>query len=191
MTNIWFTADFHFSHHNILQHCHPPFDTVEQMNAAVLDRLNAVVKERDLLYFLGDFCLGSVDSVQFYLRQIRCKNIHVVFGNHDRVLRKLSDRFIWAKDLAEISVSSQKIVLCHYALRVWNRSHHGSWHLYGHSHGNLPEIPTVPAMDVGVDTHDFRPWHYEEIVERFQSRLSAQRTLEPFTSETTGPYNQT
>jgi calcineurin-like phosphoesterase family protein len=35
--------------------------------------------------------------------------------------------------------------------------------LYGHSHGRLPEPPTLLSMDVGVDTHDFRPWHYDEI----------------------------
>jgi hypothetical protein len=29
-------------------------------------------------------------------------------------------------------------VLCHYAMRVWNRSHHGAWHLYGHSQGESP-----------------------------------------------------
>ncbi len=188
MRDIWFTADFHLGHRNILRYCHRPFDTVEQMNATLLDRLNELIKERDLLYFLGDFCLGSADTAQSYLRQIRCKNIHVVFGNHDRVLRKLPDHFIWAKDLAEVSVSSQKIVLCHYALRVWNHSHHGSWHLYGHSHGNLPEIPAMPAMDVGVDTHDFRPWHYEEIAQRLRSRPFAPHTLPPL-SEDARPYN--
>ncbi len=45
-------------------------------------------------------------------------------------------------NLAEISVHGQPIVICHYAMRVWNRSHHGAWHLYGHSHGNLPDTPT-------------------------------------------------
>ena len=54
-------------------------------------------------------------------------------------------------------------MLCHYAMRVWNRAHHGAWHLYGHSHGKLPEAPTSLSMDVGVDTHDFRPWHFDEI----------------------------
>ena len=54
-------------------------------------------------------------------------------------------------------------VLCHYAMRVWNRAHHGAWHLYGHSHGKLPEAPTTLSMDVGVDNHDFRPWHFDEI----------------------------
>ena len=41
--------------------------------------------------------------------------------------------------------------------------HRGSWHLYGHSHGRLPEVPNSLSMDVGVDTHDFRPWHFDEI----------------------------
>jgi calcineurin-like phosphoesterase family protein len=64
---------------------------------------------------------------------------------------------------AEMSVKGQPIVLCHYAMRVWNRAHHGAWHLYGHSHGKLPEAPTSLSMYVGVDTHDFRPWHFDEI----------------------------
>jgi calcineurin-like phosphoesterase family protein len=58
-------------------------------------------------------------------------------------------------DLEEISVKGQPIVLCHYAMRVWNRAHHGA-NLYGHSQGKLPEAPTSLSMDVGVDTHDFR-----------------------------------
>jgi calcineurin-like phosphoesterase family protein len=48
-------------------------------------------------------------------------------------------------------------------MRVWNRSYHETWHLHGHSHGDLPDIPTSLSMDVGVDTHDFRPWHFDEI----------------------------
>ena len=54
-------------------------------------------------------------------------------------------------------------MVCYYAMRVWNRAHHGAWHLYGHSHGKLPEAATFLSMDVGVDTHDFRPWHFDEI----------------------------
>jgi calcineurin-like phosphoesterase family protein len=34
---------------------------------------------------------------------------------------------------------------------------------YGHSHGKLPGDPLSLPMDVGVDTHDFRPWHVDEI----------------------------
>ena len=47
-----------------------------------------------------------------------------------------------------------------------------SWSVapYGHSHGNLPDTPSSLSMDVGVDTHDFRPWHFDEI-----STLMAER----------------
>ena len=69
-----------------------------------------------------------------------------------------------------------KIVLMHYAMRVWNKSHWGMWHLYGHSHGSLPEDPKSMSFDVGVDAiakryavdgiinpDDYRPISYEEV----------------------------
>ena len=58
MSNIWFTADFHLGHKNIIRYCNRPFETVEEMNHTILERLNACVKANDILYFLGDFCIG-------------------------------------------------------------------------------------------------------------------------------------
>jgi calcineurin-like phosphoesterase family protein len=48
----------------------------------------------------------------------------------------------------------------------WHGSHRGSWHLHGHCHGRLPEEPEALRLDVGVDAHDYRPWHWEEIKAR-------------------------
>jgi calcineurin-like phosphoesterase family protein len=48
-------------------------------------------------------------------------------------------------------------------MRVWQHSSRGAWHLYGHSHGNLKDSQAALSMDVGVDTHQFMPWHFEEI----------------------------
>ena len=99
-------------------------------------------------------------------------------GNHDKETRKLTDAFSWLNNIAEISIHGQPIVLCHYFMRVWNRSNHGAWHLYGHSHGNLPDITGSLSMDVGVDTHDFRPWYFDEVrarmAEKLKERLSAE-----------------
>jgi calcineurin-like phosphoesterase family protein len=53
MLNIWFTADFHLGHKNIIRYCNRPFGTVEEMNRTILDRLNNLVKANDILYFLG------------------------------------------------------------------------------------------------------------------------------------------
>jgi calcineurin-like phosphoesterase family protein len=164
MPDTWFTADFHFGHSNIIRYCNRPFGDVAEMNQAILDRLNSSVKANDVLYFLGDFCIGDNTRALAYRNEIRCKRIFALPGNHDKETRKLTDAFSWLNNLAEISIRGQPIVLCHYAMRVWNRSNHGAWHLYGHSHGNLADITGSLSLDVGVDTHDFRPWHFDEIM---------------------------
>jgi calcineurin-like phosphoesterase family protein len=147
------------------------------MDQTILERLNAAVKANDTLYFLGDFCIGSKTRVLEHRRQIRCKKIFALPGNHDKEARKLDEEFSWLNNLAEISIHGQPIVLCHYAMRVWNRSHHGTWHLYGHSHGNLPEGPTSLSMDVGVDAHDFRPWSFDEISLRMTASAKSRSEL--------------
>jgi calcineurin-like phosphoesterase family protein len=169
MPNTWFTADFHLGHSNIIRYCNRPFSTVEEMDQGILERLNVSVRPNDVLFFLGDFCMGSHSRVLAYRRRIHCKKIFAVPGNHDKQARKLEE-FSWLDNLAEVSIHGHPIVLCHYALRVWNWSNRGSWHLYGHSHGRLPEVPNSLSMDVGVDTHDFHPWHFDEIKELMSDR---------------------
>ncbi len=176
MPNTWFTADFHLGHKNIIRYCNRPFDSVEAMNSAILERLNSAVKAKDVLYFLGDFCIGPRARAMELRHEIQCKKIFAVPGNHDKDTRKLTQEFCWLGDLAEVSINGQRIVLCHYAMRVWNHSSHGAWHLYGHSHGRLPSLAASLSMDVGVDTHDFRPWHFDEI--RDQMTAKAGRTTE-------------
>ena len=63
MADTWFTSDFHFGHFNIIRYCNRPFESTEEMDAHIADRMNAHVKQNDTLYFLGDFCMGSVEKV--------------------------------------------------------------------------------------------------------------------------------
>ncbi len=154
MSNIWFTADFHLGHANIIRYCDRPFADAASMDTEIIERLNSAVAKRDLLYFLGDFCRFGKEALD-YRRRIRCKNIFFVEGNHDIGTRKIASEFRWWQQLAEAKVDRQVVVLCHYAMRVWHHSFRGSWHLYGHSHGRLPDDPAALSMDVGVDTHEY------------------------------------
>lgn len=174
MPNVWFTADFHFGHTNIIRYCGRPFADAKGMDGEILDRLNSAVADKDLLYFLGDFCRSGKDALA-YRQKIRCKNVFFVEGNHDADTKRISPEFRWWKQLAEVKINGQVIVTCHYAMRVWHHSFRGSWHLYGHSHGRLPDDPALLSMDVGVDTHDFRPWHFEEIAARMTAKADAIR----------------
>ena len=163
MANVWFSADFHLGHFNIIRYCNRPFSSTAEMDEAILSRLNECVKTDDHLSFLGDFCRGGPDVAMAYRGRIRCKKVHFVLGNHDKVIKKLVDQFIWIKEIAEINIRERPITLCHYAMRVWHQSNRGAWHLYGHSHGKLPPLTGSRSMDVGVDTNGFRPWHFDEI----------------------------
>ena len=176
---LWFTADHHFGHANIIRFCGRPFATVEEMNETLIAKWNKVVGPKDTVYHLGDlFLLPSGEA-----KKIRARlngNICLVRGNHERTAESLQGAFGWIKDYYELRVADaeapggrQHIVLCHYALRVWNSSHHGAWHLYGHSHGTLPEIPGQLCFDVGVDCHDFTPIGYDQVKQAMRERGAA------------------
>jgi len=70
MLDIWFTADFHFGHFNVIRYCNRPFAGTQEMNDAVVYRLNACAKPHDVLYFLGDFCLGRPADVIAYRKRL-------------------------------------------------------------------------------------------------------------------------
>ena len=56
---IYFTSDTHFGHENVIRFAGCPYETVAQMNHALVSNINARVLPRDELYILGFFRFGS------------------------------------------------------------------------------------------------------------------------------------
>lgn len=91
MTNIWFTSDTHYSHKNIIKGISSWSDkstcrnflTLEEHNKTLVDNINQVVKEDDILYHLGDWSFGGIEQIWDFRKQINCKTIHLILGNHD------------------------------------------------------------------------------------------------------------
>lgn len=163
-------ADPHFNHYNIIKYCNRPFDTVEQMNDTLLHNINRRVQRNDALFIVGDLGNGTVGQLGNVLDKIVCNTVHLITGNHDqRYINKerIRNRFTSISDLKLVSDHGKRIVLCHYAMRVWQFSGKGSLMFHGHSHGNLPHYPN--SWDVGVDANDYMPVSYKEIVEKMDS----------------------
>jgi calcineurin-like phosphoesterase family protein len=78
MIHTWFTADFHLGHQNIIRYCNRPFHSTGEMDEAILANLNSLVRQDDVLYFLGDFCMGGPEQARRYRDRIVCRHIHVV-----------------------------------------------------------------------------------------------------------------
>lgn len=176
--NVFFTADTHYHHSNIAgpsisvwKEGFRDFDSVEQMDNILAFNINSLVKENDILFHLGDFAWGE-RNVEWFRELIYCKNIYLILGNHDKEIRrknKLRSLFTEVYDFGtEVMINNVRFVLCHYSMRVWNGSHHNtSICLFGHSHGKLPGIGK--SMDVGVDTNNFYPYSYDDIINKMKN----------------------
>lgn len=177
---IWFISDTHFGHLNI---CYPTsnwldkevttrkFKSLEEMNRTIVESINKYVKQDDTIYFLGDWCMGGIENYYLFWKQLICKNIKFIPGNHDQHLKKNKvipgvyidylgnilesqpehDHFrqLTPRDLFEVlpeltTLSYNKIlfVLCHYPLDQWEDMDRGSIHIHGHTHGKLNDTET-------------------------------------------------
>lgn len=158
----YFTSDNHFFHTNIIKYCKRPFKSTDHMNSVMVERWNARVGPDDDIYCLGDFGFGDQDQIQRLFDRLIGRK-HLIRGNHDKETR-LVNGWVWVRDYFELRLGGEHVVLFHYAPRVWNRSHHGSIALYGHSHGGMPG--NSQSLDVGVDCWDYAPVTLPEIKRR-------------------------
>lgn len=132
------------------------------MDHVILGNVTSQLKKGDDLYYLGDFALTrSQNAMEGYMKALAYTEANLFFikGNHDkRDTIKLYQKYgTYLGEQKKIKTPDdkahegvQEIVLNHYAMRVWDKSHHGVWHLYGHSHDGLEHTPWGKSMDVGV-----------------------------------------
>ncbi len=157
---IFFTADHHFGHKNIISHCRRPFITVEEMDRELINRWNERVEKNDIVYYLGDFSLKK--DISEYLNQLSGTILFLDNrSHHDFWQRKFKD---FLPPIYQLKINHYDLILSHFPLLEWNKKHYGSIHLHGHSHGNL--LYHERAVDVGVDCWDFYPVTLDEILER-------------------------
>lgn len=156
----YFTADEHYNHSNIIRYCNRPFQDVAEMDEEIIRRHNEVVGEKDRVVHLGDLTLLPPSIARDYIKRLNGQHTFLQ-GSHDRWKEGLG--FIWEKKIEDIYV-----VACHYPMRSWPRSFHGSWHLHGHVHGLYEKKGTAyqNTLDVGVDAWNFYPVSWEEICQK-------------------------
>jgi len=159
---MWFfTADEHYYHTNIIKYCNRPFSSIEEMNEGLIKRHNEKVSKNDIVVHAGDFSLTNKTKTKEIMK--RLNGIHIFLkGDHDNWLPSYTTQ-IWQK-----RINKHYIVICHYCLRVWPRSHYGSWHLFAHSHGRLE--PVGKSWDIGVDNNGYYPISMDELVEIMEKR---------------------
>lgn len=164
---IWFTADTHFGHANVLRFTdrHERWGTIEEMDRALVANINSCVGPNDDLYVLGDFSYKlSAEEAAAIRARIRCRNVHLVPGNHDKdwTQPEVAGTFIVEPPIVNLRSQGLHLVLCHYPMVDWEGLGHGSIHLHGHIHApraynEWNRANRTLRFDAGVDANGYAP----------------------------------
>ena len=197
--NIWFTADLHIGHKNILKH--QP-DRIKHMNLSsendienhdkwLIHYWNNTVKRNDIIYICGDFIMGNKQFTEKVLKQL-IGNKHLILGNHDKHWMDLSKYFKSISFIKELKFKPEnysflnetfEITLQHYAMLIWNKKHYGSCQVMGHSHGALDaynESQSDLRVDVGFDSKlaNFEFVSLEKLYNYFKEKTNGMQFLD-------------
>ena len=149
MSEVFFIADTHFNHANIIKHAERPFYRVEDMNEYMINQWNNTVSPDDTVMFLGDFLMGRQPKVNLKLFMERLNGLKfLIRGNHDKFSNQtyLDAGFQTVHDsLAYFLDNSDKfLVLTHRPLSSFNFAPNPSLRhlytrknavsIYGHTH---------------------------------------------------------
>lgn len=178
MNKTYIIGDPHFGHEGIIRHCNRPFQSVEEMDQELKDNWNNIVGKEDKVIVVGDFCFKKTPwQIEELVHSLNGHKL-LVYGNHDKQLRNgKSLGFFHKVDYLEEHIidstgNIRKLVIFHYPILNWNGKYHGSWHAFGHSHGNSSELMHKLApgtWDVGVDVNNFTPILLEDLALNFES----------------------
>ena len=164
----FFTADLHFGHNNVVNFKNTDgtkardFDTVQDMEDAMVQMHNEIVKPTDKVYMLGDIAFNArgLDKV----KQMNGIKI-LVKGNHDQLkLNKYVDVF---KDVRGCHVMNG-LVFTHIPIHVDQLGRFGC-NVHGHLHGG--RVKQGDQIDprflcVSVEHTDLKPISFEDMVDR-------------------------
>jgi calcineurin-like phosphoesterase family protein len=178
--NIFFTSDTHYNHSNICSatttwkdanEVTRKFDSLDQMNAVIVNNINAVVGENDILFHLGDWSFGGFEMIEQFRSRLVCKNIHLVLGNHDHHIEKNKDGiqslFSSVNYFIPFLEITKTINFClfHYPIASWINMNKGVVHLHGHVHlSKQHRLGQGRSLDVGMDGNDMKPYSLDDIL---------------------------
>lgn len=137
MPEKYYISDWHYGHSNSIEFDNRPFVSVEQMNEALVQNWNDIVKPEDTVYVLGDMFWCNANTAADVMDKLNGHKF-LIKGNHDRCKdAKLLKKFVMVTDYLEIEDKDRRIVLCHYPIPCFKNHYYGWYHLYGHVHNSF------------------------------------------------------
>lgn len=182
---IFFSSDYHFGHDKEFLWGPRGLPSMFANSQAIVGNHNAIVKDEDDVYVLGDLMLGDNEYGLQMIKSLKGK-LHIILGNHDTDTRiKLYEQLPNVVEITYakvIKIGKQHYYLSHYPTICSNYDdkpyHNHMINLFGHTHqkGNfywLDEYEENPFMyHVGVDSHGCCPVSAEQVSEDIHNKIN-------------------
>lgn len=170
---IFYTADLHFGHKNVISFDNRPFEDVKSMDRTLIQLWNSRVSKEDHVYILGDFAYRNEKDEAWYLKQLNGHK-YLIIGNHDKRLlqNEAAMRYFEGVDkMMHISDNGTQICLCHFPLAEWNGFYKGHTHIYGHIHNKEDATwafmqTRANAYNAGCMLHNYMPATLKELIRK-------------------------
>lgn len=192
MSDYFITSDLHLSHDQEFLYSPRGFSSIKEMNEAIVEKWNTIVKPEDIIYNLGDMAMNDISAAIPYLKQLNGFQWWIR-GNHDS-MKKIQQITDECKNISLISNPEASwatmfkygkiyCYLSHYPTLTANYDEkHFNQHviaLHGHTHQQINFMyPNNPfCYHVGMDSHNCTPVSLDEIVTEVRQRWLDLQTL--------------
>lgn len=126
---LYFIADTHFNHYNIIKYCNRPFKDSKEMNVYIIKQWNSVVTDNDVVYHLGDVGFGTNEMLKGLITSLNGTKI-LIRGNHDFKRGINAWKEVGFKEVYKKKLQIDNYILTHEPIEVEK----GYINVFGHIH---------------------------------------------------------
>ena len=177
MGEIFLTSDLHINHNKDFLWGVRGFANVTEMNEAIVENWNKVVRPEDVVWNLGDIALSDTEGAIPYLQALNGTQ-YWLLGNHDsynrmRTICQACPNIIVPRHTYATTIKHDKlnIYLSHYPTITSNYDadkpfERHVFSLHGHTHQTTNWLdPNNPFLyHVGLDSHNYTPVTLENVI---------------------------
>lgn len=182
MSNIFIVSDWHFLHNREFIYKPRGFSSVEEMNEAIIENHNKIIKPEDEVYCLGDCVLGGADSLESGLEIMRALNgkLHLVRGNHDTAKRWAAystlPNVVEQQNAIYLNYRKYHFYMSHFPSLTANLEkenlHQCTINLFGHNHSQSKFYNDIPFMYCCcLEAHNNYPVNLDEAIEDMKQKV--------------------
>lgn len=162
--SVFFIADTHFGDERILKYENRPFANVDEMDQALINNWNNIIRDEDIVYHLGD--VGSISHI---------KNLngtkYLIKGNHDTYDNDYY-RSAGFKEVYDMPVILDMYwMLSHEPLYINTNMPYAN--LFGHVHNNpIYNTSSKQSYCVSVERISYSPIDFDTIKQSVSQQIS-------------------